>query len=136
MNKENKAKLALTSNKGVNAICVTSDGSAFDAKQKEYADAHSQRFEDQSIAVFGVDGKFGEDNKNLLFDGSKWSFKVVEGLELDEEPNNDENGSNDNNEGDKASMDMSKDELQEMAKDLEGFKTSLTKAELVELING
>lgn len=77
MNRMDKAKTALTDKTFVNAICVTVDGSTFDAKNFQFADAHSQRFDDQSILVVGRDDSFLKSNKHLFFNGSKWSFEMV-----------------------------------------------------------
>lgn len=77
MDKMNKAKSVLMDKASINAVCVTVDGSTFDAKDVNFADAHSQRFDDQSILVVGRDDSFKKANKNLFFKGSRWSFEMI-----------------------------------------------------------
>lgn len=127
MNKENRQQKAInvfTSSKGVNAVCVTSDGSTFVGQNKAFADAHSQRLEDKSIMVFGTSEEFTKDNKNLFFEGSKWSFEMINVDETDDQS------------GIVANDEMTIKELKAIAKDLDGFKSSMNKTELIELING
>lgn len=126
MNKELKQKAinVFTSSKGVDAVCVTSDGSTFVGQNKSFADAHSQRFEDKSIVVFGKTEEFKKSNKNLFFEGSKWSFEMINVDESDDQS------------GIVANEDMTIKELKSIAKKLDGYKSSMSKTELIELING
>jgi len=77
MDKIKKAKSVLMDKLSIDAVCVTVDGSTFDAKDASFADAHSQRFKDQSILVVGRDDSFLKANQNLFFNGSRWSFEMI-----------------------------------------------------------
>jgi hypothetical protein len=77
MEKMNKAKKVLIDDPSINAVCVTADGSVFDANDSQFADGHSQRFDDKSIDVYSMDDKFKKANKNLFFPGSRWSFNLI-----------------------------------------------------------
>lgn len=142
-----KAKDVFISEKGVNAVCITTDGSSFDAKNHTFADSHSQRFQDKTIHVFGKDETFLKENENLFIEGSKWVFHLISDVvekAIDKKTNNSKLGEivGDviENVGDKivdiiVSVRTSKDELIDLAKDLAGFDPEMKKAELVELIN-
>jgi hypothetical protein len=148
MEKLKKAKSVLIS-KDVNAVCVTSDGSVFHAKDKIFADAHSQRFDDETILIVGKNDEFKKENKNLFFKGSRFSFQLAnektpgepKGDETPGEPKGDEpkgdEPTGDKPKGDepRANDEMSVKVLKSMAKDIDGYKSSMNKAELIELIN-
>jgi hypothetical protein len=127
MNKGELIKRAKTTLEGSpsDAVCVTSDGSVFLVENKSFANAHSLKLEEQNILVVGKTDKFAKDNERLLFKSSKWEFVLADGIEIVEEPT-----------GSKSDLEsFNIKELRDMAKELEGYKHALSKAELINLIS-
>ena len=140
----------LTSQSDVNAVCVTSDESVFNAKDLHFANSHSQRFDDKSIVIIGKNKDFKEDNESLFFEGSRYSFQLLDAVK-DEKPTDDETPvitldpivdepKGDEPKGDEPATGSANDEmsvkvLKSMAKSIDGYKSSMNKAELIELIN-
>ena len=157
MKKLKQAKSVFASNKDVSALCVTSDGSVFNTDKISFATAHAQRFDDKSVVVVGRDGKFKKENEKFFFKGSNITFQLLSAKEApaneDEKPKEDEPKADDQPNDDQpqedekqaenapedteaiANDEMSVKVLKSMAKTLDGYKSSMNKAELIALLN-
>lgn len=108
------------SNTGAENVCLTSDNSLFKQENFSFAVAHSQRLEDKKLIVFGKNENFKDSKKNLFYPGSSYEFVLFSEDEKNVELSVYEG--------------LKKTELQDLAENLEGYTTKLTKEQLIELL--
>lgn len=114
-----KIHLFFASNTGAENVCLTSDGMLFKQENFSFAVAHSQRLSDPKVKVYGKNETFKNSKKNLFYAGSSYEFILLTEDE-DETPT--------------VYDGLKKSELQDLAENLEGFTTKLTKDQLIELL--